>query len=191
MSIGCRVSCPAACPMVPYRPCPIRRQGAPNHRHPAIDIGCSEGQACSSEAGAILPEYVSLCAPTGGTMTSLESSEVAAQLDQDHLLETNGRIAACRRCGARTDSPTGLHHVLLESQATRSAEWLTAQARLRDIAHTRNPSSSIGFQPDGYRHKVTIPEVPTPIEPEPFPPFPVPKPMARKRTSGHISGSDR
>lgn len=71
-------------------------------------------------------------------MTSLESSEVAAQLDQDHLLETNGRIAACRRCGARTDSPTGLHHVLLESQATRSAEWLTAQARLRDIAHTKS-----------------------------------------------------
>ena len=40
-------------------------------------------------------------------MTSPESSDVAAQLDQHHLPETNGRIAVCRRCGARTDSPAG------------------------------------------------------------------------------------
>ena len=70
-------------------------------------------------------------------MTSPESSDVAAQLDQHHLPETNGRIAVCRRCGARTDSPAGLHHVLQEGQASRSAEWLTAQLRLRDIEHAR------------------------------------------------------
>ena len=70
-------------------------------------------------------------------MTSPESCDVAAQLDQHHLPETNGRIAVCRRCGARTDSPAGLHHVLPEGQASRSAEWLTAQSRLRDIEHAR------------------------------------------------------
>lgn len=70
-------------------------------------------------------------------MISPESADVAAQLDQHHLPETNGRIPVCRRCGARTESPTGLHHVLQEAQVTRSAEWLTAQARLRDIAHSK------------------------------------------------------
>ncbi len=70
-------------------------------------------------------------------MTSLESSEVAAQLDQHHLPETNGRIAVCRRCGARTDSPAGLHHVVPEDRANRSAEWLSAQSRLRDIADAK------------------------------------------------------
>jgi hypothetical protein len=70
-------------------------------------------------------------------MTSPESSEIAAQLDQHHLPETNGRIPVCRRCGARTDSPTGLHHVVSEGRAGRSAQWLTAQSRLRDIAHSK------------------------------------------------------
>jgi hypothetical protein len=70
-------------------------------------------------------------------MTSAESSDVAAQLDKDHLPETNGRIAVCRRCGARTDSPAGLHHVLSEGREARSAEWLSAQSRLRDIEHSK------------------------------------------------------
>jgi hypothetical protein len=70
-------------------------------------------------------------------MTSPEPSDVAAQLDQHHLPETNGRIAVCRRCGARTDSPTGLHHVVSDGRVSRSAEWLTAQSRLRDIADSK------------------------------------------------------
>ena len=70
-------------------------------------------------------------------MTSDEGTDVAAQLDQHHLPETNGRIAVCRRCGARTDSPAGLHHVLPEDRVTRSAEWLSAQSRLRDIADSK------------------------------------------------------
>jgi hypothetical protein len=70
-------------------------------------------------------------------MTSSESLRVAAQLDEDHAPETNGRIPVCRRCGARTDSPTGLHHVLQEGRVNRSSEWLIAQSRLRDIAHSQ------------------------------------------------------
>ncbi len=70
-------------------------------------------------------------------MTSSESLRIAAQLDEHHAPETNGRIAACRRCGARTDSPMGLHHVLQEGREKRSSDWLIAQSRLRDIAHSQ------------------------------------------------------
>ena len=70
-------------------------------------------------------------------MTSPESLQVAAQLDEHHAPETNGRIPVCRRCGARTDSPTGLHHVLEEGRVTRSSEWLSAQSRLLDIEQSK------------------------------------------------------
>ena len=70
-------------------------------------------------------------------MTSSETLHVAAQLDEHHLPETNGRIAVCRRCGARTESPAGLHHTVQEDRITKSSEWLIAQSRLRDIAHSQ------------------------------------------------------
>jgi hypothetical protein len=70
-------------------------------------------------------------------MTSSESLDVAAQLDDHHAPETNGRIAVCRRCGARTDGPTGIHHVLQEGRVNRSSDWLIAQSRLRDIAQSQ------------------------------------------------------
>jgi hypothetical protein len=65
------------------------------------------------------------------------SSDVGAQLDEHHLPETNGRMSVCRRCGAQTDSPDGVHHVVSESRSIRSSEWLIAQARLRDIETAR------------------------------------------------------
>jgi hypothetical protein len=70
-------------------------------------------------------------------METSESVEIARRLDQHHTPETNGRMSVCRRCGARTDSPEGAHHVLQESQMSRSTEWLTAQSRLRDIEQAR------------------------------------------------------
>ena len=70
-------------------------------------------------------------------MTSSECLHVATQLDEDHAPETNGRIPVCRRCGARTDGPTGIYHVIQEGRAGRSSEWLVAQSRLRDIAHSQ------------------------------------------------------
>jgi hypothetical protein len=70
-------------------------------------------------------------------MNSPDSSHVAAQLDEHHAPETNGRIPVCRRCGARTDGPTGLHHVLQEGRVAQSSDWLSAQSRLRDIAQSK------------------------------------------------------
>ena len=40
-------------------------------------------------------------------MTSPECLQVAAQLDEHHMPETNGRIPVCHTCGARTDGPRG------------------------------------------------------------------------------------
>lgn len=71
-------------------------------------------------------------------MTSPESLHIAAQLDQHHAPETNGRIPVCHRCGARTDGPTGTHHVLQEGRESRSREWLVAQSRLADIAQAQS-----------------------------------------------------
>jgi hypothetical protein len=70
-------------------------------------------------------------------MTAPDPLHVAAQLDEHHAPETNGRIPVCRRCGARTDGPTGSHHVLQEGRVTQSSEWLSAQSRLRDIANAK------------------------------------------------------
>jgi hypothetical protein len=69
--------------------------------------------------------------------TSSESLHVAVQLDSHHAPETNGRIAVCRKCGARTDGPTGVHHVVQEGRAGRSSDWLLAQSRLLDIAQSQ------------------------------------------------------
>ena len=69
--------------------------------------------------------------------TSPESLHLAEQLDSHHAPETNSRIAVCRKCGARTDGPTGVHHVVQEGRAGRSSDWLLAQSRLRDIAESQ------------------------------------------------------
>ena len=70
-------------------------------------------------------------------MTASECVQVAAQLDEHHLPETNGRIPVCHRCGARTDGQTGLHHVIQDGRVGRSSEWLVAQSRLVDIAQAK------------------------------------------------------
>jgi hypothetical protein len=66
-------------------------------------------------------------------MGSAEVADVGLQLDEHHSPETNGRMSVCRRCGARTDSPLGLHHAPSEFQLTRSSNWLIATSRLREI----------------------------------------------------------
>jgi len=70
-------------------------------------------------------------------MTTPETSQVAAQLDEDHAPETNGRMAVCRRCGARTDGPAGLHHALVERELPRSTSWLTAEVQKKRLAWIR------------------------------------------------------
>ena len=54
----------------------------------------------------------------GGPITSSECLDVAALLDEHHAPETNGRIAVCHTCGARTEGPEGGHHVLQEGRVT-------------------------------------------------------------------------
>ncbi|MHB1554132.1 MAG: hypothetical protein ACYCSX_09120 [Acidimicrobiales bacterium] len=66
-------------------------------------------------------------------MTSLDASELGVQLDNDHLPETNGRMAICRRCGVTTDDPTGHVHRLKEREIARAGRWLDERGRLHRI----------------------------------------------------------
>ena len=66
-------------------------------------------------------------------MVSPEAAALGARLDENHSPETNGRMAACRRCGAQTESPQGRQHVPNEQRLARSEEWLDAQKRARQI----------------------------------------------------------
>ena len=70
-------------------------------------------------------------------MVSPEASLLGARLDEDHLPETNGRMAICRRCGAETESPQGRQHVPNERRLARSEQWLAAQSRTRHIDYAR------------------------------------------------------
>jgi hypothetical protein len=70
-------------------------------------------------------------------MDATESSDVGLQLDHHHSPETNGRMSVCRKCGALTNGPDGLHHTPHERQLSRSNEWLVAQSRLVDIERAR------------------------------------------------------
>ena len=70
-------------------------------------------------------------------MASTQVTHIGTQLDEHHSPETNGRMSVCRRCGAQTNDPTGLHHSPFESQLTRSTNWLAAQSRLVDIERAR------------------------------------------------------
>jgi hypothetical protein len=70
-------------------------------------------------------------------MVTAEVSQVGTQLDEHHAPETNGRMSVCRRCGALTDGPGGLHHIPVERQLARSHEWLIAQSLLRSIDRAR------------------------------------------------------
>jgi hypothetical protein len=70
-------------------------------------------------------------------MFTPEAANVATRLDEHHAPETNGRMSVCRRCGALTNGPAGLHHIPHERQLSRSNDWLIAQSRLVDIERAR------------------------------------------------------
>jgi len=70
-------------------------------------------------------------------MVSPEAEMLGARLDEDHAPETNGWMAVCRRCGARTESPEGRQHVPNELRLARSEDWLGAQKRARHVDHAR------------------------------------------------------
>jgi hypothetical protein len=66
-------------------------------------------------------------------MISEKASSLGSRLDDDHLPETNGRMAVCRRCGAHTETPEGLKHAPDERQLVKSSEWLDMQDRASRI----------------------------------------------------------
>ena len=70
-------------------------------------------------------------------VASSDLPRLGDRLDKDHLPETNGRMAICRRCGATTDSPRGHHHVPRDSQLARVGRWLDQQAHLTRIERAR------------------------------------------------------
>lgn len=66
---------------------------------------------------------------------------LGARLDDHHAAETNGRMAICRRCGARTGGPAGAHDPH-ERQMAPLAEWLMAQSRLADAERARTRANT-------------------------------------------------
>jgi hypothetical protein len=63
----------------------------------------------------------------GKDMASPEALQMGSRLDKHHVPETNGRMSVCRRCGAQTDGPKGLH-IPDEQQLERALRWLDAQS---------------------------------------------------------------
>ena len=70
-------------------------------------------------------------------MVSPEARQLGSRLDEHHAPETNGRMSVCRRCGAQTDGPKGLH-IPDERQLARAMRWLDAQSLSSGIDRARN-----------------------------------------------------
>jgi hypothetical protein len=83
-------------------------------------------------------------------MASPAALQLGARLDKHHLPETNGRIAVCRRCGGRTDSPLGRKHVPDERQLARIIAWLDAQSRINRIARVNGSTGRPGSAEVGW-----------------------------------------
>jgi hypothetical protein len=67
-------------------------------------------------------------------MAAYDASRMGTRLDEDHIPETNGRMAVCRRCGFRTAGVTSDRHAPVEAQEGRASGWLDAQAHARRVA---------------------------------------------------------
>jgi len=70
-------------------------------------------------------------------MATPETRQLGTLLDEDHLPETNGRMAICRRCGIVTDGPDGKHDPR-ERQTSLSSQWLDRQRSMRRHAGARD-----------------------------------------------------
>jgi len=66
-------------------------------------------------------------------LAALELLQTAAQLDEHHAPETNGRMAICRRCGMQTVGPTG-GHAPRAPQLAQAKRWLAGQSITQRIA---------------------------------------------------------
>jgi hypothetical protein len=67
---------------------------------------------------------------------STAATEVGARLDANHIPETNGWMAVCRKCGVRTEGPSGLHAPHAR-QVTAAESWLDHDALGSSIAQLK------------------------------------------------------
>jgi hypothetical protein len=70
-------------------------------------------------------------------VVSPEVLQMGSRLDSHHTPETNGRMSICRRCGAQTDGPEGLH-IPDERQLERALRWLDAESLSRGIERAKS-----------------------------------------------------
>jgi hypothetical protein len=70
-------------------------------------------------------------------VVSPQAQQLGSRLDEHHAPETNGRMSVCRRCGAQTDGPKGLH-IPDERQLERALKWLDAQSLSSGVDRARN-----------------------------------------------------
>ncbi len=64
-------------------------------------------------------------------------ASLGVRLDEDHLPETNGRMAVCRRCGFRTAGMRSDRHAPVDGQEAKAKRWLDAEAHARRVAKAR------------------------------------------------------
>lgn len=77
-----------------------------------------------------------------------EANQLASQLDEHHLPETNGRMAVCRRCGFRVTGPLGAEqHTAAEERPDRARRWLDGQSRMNEVR--RSGTRSLGPAGEG------------------------------------------
>jgi hypothetical protein len=105
------------------------------HRVERRRIGSAFGRRSGVVPARRWPERSA--AHDGRTMDTGGASQTGTHLDEHHVPETNGRMSVCRRCGAQTDGPGGLHHRPTERELARSNEWLIAQLRISHIDRAR------------------------------------------------------
>ena len=73
----------------------------------------------------------------GDIVVASDPSRMGTRLDEDHVPETNGRMAVCRRCGFRTRGVANDRHAPVEAQEARATGWLDAQAHARRVARVK------------------------------------------------------
>jgi hypothetical protein len=97
---------------------------------------CQEfGNTRTTGSDPVTPEIGQL--DKGDIMAASEASRLGTQLDEDHVPETNGRMAVCRRCGFRTAGVRSDRHAPVEAQEAKANRWLDAQALASRVAKAR------------------------------------------------------
>jgi len=60
-------------------------------------------------------------------VASPEALQMGSRLDGHHTSETNGQMSVCRRCGAQTGGPEGLHIQTNDNWSVRCDGWMQSR----------------------------------------------------------------